>query len=250
MLSSTGLPIHPISCGWLTTDAGTMITGQTGDFRMPVPAFLVEHPKGLVLFDSGMHPDVAHSTDRLHGLESMFTPELAPDGSVGPQLRAAGFDPADVAFIVSSHLHFDHCGGHVEVPNARLLVQSPEWQAGHNARLIEFGVYDPADFDIGHDVELLDGEHDIFGDGTLRTVVTPGHTSGHQSLVVEGRTILVGDACYCRLALDLDALPSYSYDAERQRETFTWLREQEAGGAQLVFSHDLAQWESLSGTTP
>ena len=109
---------------------------------------------------------------------------------------------------MSSHLHFDHCGGHVEVPNARLLVQRPEWEAGHNARLIEFGVYDPADFDIGHDVELLEGEHDIFGDGTLRVVVTPGHTSGHQSLVVEGETILVGDACYCRLALDLDALPS------------------------------------------
>ena len=107
-------------------------------------------------------------------------------------------------------------------------MQRPEWDAGHNARLIEFGVYDPADFDIGHAVELLDGDHDIFGDGTIRAVLTPGHTSGHQSLVIEGKTILVGDACYCRLALDLDALPSYSYDGDRQRETFTWLRAQEA----------------------
>jgi len=249
MPSSRGLPIHPISCGWLTTDAGTMIAGQSGDFRMPVPAFLVEHPEGLV-FDTGMHPDVAHSTDRLHGLESMFTPELAPDGSVGPQLRAAGFDPPDVAFIVSSHLHFDHCGGHVEVPNARLLVQRAEWEAGHHPRAIEHGVYDPADFDIGHDVSLLEGEHDIFGDGTLRIVATAGHTPGHQSLIVDGTTILVGDACYCRLGLDLDTLPLFAYDTDRQRETFTWLRAQEAAGAQLLFSHDMAQWEALTATTP
>ena len=226
-----------------------MIEGQTGDFRMPVASFLVEHPQGLVLFDTGMHPDVTHSNDRLHGLESMFTPELAPDGSVGPQLRAAGFDPADVAFIVSSHLHFDHCGGHVEIPNARVLVQAPEWKAGHHPRLIEAGVYDPADFDIGHDVELLDGEHDVFGDGTLRIVPTAGHTPGHQSLIVDSTTILVGDACYCRLALDLDALPSYSYDPDKQRETFRWLREQDAAGVRLLFSHDLAQWESLSART-
>ena len=125
----------------------------------------------------------------------------------------------------------------------------PSGTRGTTRGLIEFGVYDPADFDIGHDVELLDGDHDIFGDGTMRAVVTPGHTSGHQSLVIEGKTILVGDACYCRLALDLDVLPSYSYDGDRQRETFMWLREQEAGGAELVFSHDLAQWEDRVGTS-
>lgn len=226
-----------------------MIEGQTGDFRMPVASFLVEHPQGLVLFDTGMHPDVAHSNDRLHGLESMFTPELAPDGSVGPQLRAAGFDPADVAFIVSSHLHFDHCGGHLEIPNARVLVQAPEWKAGHHPRLIEAGVYDPADFDIGHDVELLDGEHDIFGDGTVVALPTPGHTAGHQSLWIRGggrHFVLTSDACYTREHFEKTILPSNAFDSRRMTESLALLRGmRERQGVELLYGHDAAQWREL-----
>ena len=65
-------------------------------------------------------------------------------------------------------------------------------------------------------------------------------------MLVEGRLLLVGDACYCRLALDRDALPVYSPDPERQRATFGWLREQEAAGVDLVFSHDPDQWAALT----
>ncbi len=237
--------IHPLACGWLTSDAGVMISGQTGEFRMPVASYLLEHPDGLVLFDTGLHPDLAHSVERMHGVDSIFSADLDPSETIGPTLEAKGFDPASVDVIVSSHLHFDHCGGHGEIPNARVLVQRNEWEAGHDARMIEFGVYDPADFDLGHEVTLLDGEHDVFGDGALRLVPTPGHTPGHQSLVVDGKHILVGDACYCRLALDLDTLPQYSVDAEQQRAVFAWLREQETAGAQLLFSHDAEQWKSL-----
>jgi hypothetical protein len=64
-------------------------------------------------------------------------------------------------------------------------------------------------------------------------------------LLVENRMLLVGDACYCRLALDRDALPAFAADAERQRQTFAWLRAREAAGIQLVFSHDTDQWNSL-----
>jgi glyoxylase-like metal-dependent hydrolase (beta-lactamase superfamily II) len=219
-----------------------MLAGQSGEFRMPVPAFLIEHPQGLVLFDTGLHPELARSTARMRGLEKFFTPSLSPDGSVGPRLRAAGYDPADVAIIVTSHLHFDHCGGHVEVPNARVAVQRDEWAAAHGAAS---AAYNGEDFDLGHDVEQLDGAHDVFGDGRLLVEPTPGHTPGHQSLVVDGTYVLVGDACYCRLALDSDTLPPSAFDHARQREGFAWLRHQEAMGRTLVFSHDLGQWESL-----
>jgi glyoxylase-like metal-dependent hydrolase (beta-lactamase superfamily II) len=219
-----------------------MMAGQSGEFRMPVPAFLVEHPQGLVLFDTGLHPELAASTARMGGLAKLFVPSLTPDGSVGPRLRAAGYDPADVAVIVTSHLHFDHCGGHVEVPNARVAVQRDEWAAAHGSAT---PAYHRDDFDVGHDVEQLDGAHDVFGDGRLLIEPTPGHTPGHQSLVVDGTYVLVGDACYCRLALDSDTLPPHAFDHARQREGFAWLRHQEAMGRTLVFSHDIAQWESL-----
>jgi glyoxylase-like metal-dependent hydrolase (beta-lactamase superfamily II) len=106
-------------------------------------------------------------------------------------------------------------------------------------------VFNPGDFELGHDRQELEGEHDLFGDGSVMVVPTPGHTAGHQSLLVEGRLLLTGDACYCRLALDLDQPPGFGHDIDRQRETFAWLRDQEATGAQLVFSHDADQWAAL-----
>ena len=239
------LRVQPLSCGWLTCDAGAMITGCHGVFRMPVPAFVIEHPRGLVLFDTGLHPELTTSTGRMRGLDRFYTPALAPDGSVGPRLRAAGHDPGDVAVIVSSHLHFDHCGGHVEVPNARITVQREEWSVAHQPAAQASGAYDPCDFELGHPVELVDGAYDVFGDGRLVVEPTPGHTAGHQSLIVDGTVVLIGDACYCQAALDSDRLPPFAFDHDRQRRTFAWLRRQAAAGRRLVFSHDLAQWETL-----
>ena len=222
-----------------------MVSGQTGKMRMPVPAFLVEHPRGALVFDTGMHPQLLESTDRLRSTAPLFDLELTPDNFLGPQLAASDVDAYDVRLVAPSHLHFDHAGGLCEVPNARVLVQQNEWIAAHDPPLVEFGVFNPDDFDLGHDRELLDGEHDVFGDGSVRLVPTPGHTKGHQSLIVENRVMLVGDACYCRLALDLDALPAFAADADRQRKTFAWLREQESAGINLVFSHDADQWNAL-----
>jgi glyoxylase-like metal-dependent hydrolase (beta-lactamase superfamily II) len=222
-----------------------MITGQTGKMRMPVPAFVVEHPRGVLVFDTGMHPELMKSTERLRSTASLFDLELTPDTFLASRLASVGFDAQDVRLVATSHLHFDHCGGLIEVPNARMLVQRAEWDAAFEPTLVEYGVFNPDDFDLGHDRELLDGEHDVFGDGSVRLVPTPGHTKGHQSLVVENRVMLVGDACYCRLALDLDALPAYGADPDRQRKTFAWLREQESAGTQLVFSHDTDQWNAL-----
>ena len=108
---------------------------------------------------------------------------------------------------VLSHLHFDHCGGLTEVPDARIVVQSAEWEAAQDPIMAEFGVYHPPDFHTGQDVERIDGRVDLFGDGSVVAIPTPGHSAGHQSLLIEGRMLLVGDACYCQLALDEDALP-------------------------------------------
>ena len=237
--------VRPLECGWLTSDFAGMVSGQTGKMRMPVAAFLVEHPRGRLVFDAGMHPDLIEGSERLRSIAGMFALEYGEEARLDAQLARAEVDAVSVSFAAVSHLHFDHCGGLATVPNARLLVQRAEWEAAFRPRLVEAGIFNPDDFDVGHDRELLDGEHDVFGDGSVRLVPTPGHTAGHQSLVVEDRILLVGDACYCRLALDLDALPTYGHDLERQRKTFAWLREREAAGIGVVFSHDANQWQSL-----
>jgi glyoxylase-like metal-dependent hydrolase (beta-lactamase superfamily II) len=245
-----GLTIRPLECGWLTTAFGAIVAGQSGQVRVPVPAFLIEHPKGLVLFDLGMHPSLTDSTDRIGPLAAMLGVEMAPEAHLSAQLARVGHDPADVTLAVASHLHFDHVGGLTELPAATLVVQDDEWKAASDPG-VRPGAYVRDDFDLGHARKLVDGIFDLFGDGALVIHPTPGHTAGHQSLLVEGRTLLLGDACFCRLALDADALPPVSHDAERHRQTFAWLRQRQAEGVGLVFSHDPDQWaEVQTGITP
>ncbi|MHB1139208.1 MAG: MBL fold metallo-hydrolase, partial [Microthrixaceae bacterium] len=112
--------VRPLECGWLTTDLGTMLSGRIGEFRLPVASFLVEHDRGAHVFDTGMHPDLVEGTSRLGPIESMYDVDLGAEALLGARLAACGMDPSAVERAVLSHLHFDHCGGLPEVPEARL----------------------------------------------------------------------------------------------------------------------------------
>jgi glyoxylase-like metal-dependent hydrolase (beta-lactamase superfamily II) len=237
--------VRPLECGWLTSDAGTMAEGALGRIRMPVGAFLVEHPAGTLVFDTGMHPEVARTKDRMRSTAPLFDVELDDHWTLAGQLGELGLSVDDVDLAVVSHLHFDHGGGLGQLPGARLVVQRAEWEEAFDEGLVDFGVYNPDDFDLGHDRQVLDGEHDVFGDGSVLAVPTPGHTAGHQSLLIEGRLLLVGDACYTQHALDHDVVPPFGHDRHRQREVYGWLRAQQAEGCSLVYSHDPDQWAAL-----
>ena len=237
--------VRTLTCGFLTSDAGGMVPGQVGTMRMPVGAFLIEHADGTAVFDTGMHPELATTKDRMGVTADLFEVELSEASSVAGQLAERELGPEAIDLVIVSHLHFDHCGGLGLLPDARLLVQRAEWAAAFDGPLVELGVFNPGDFDLGHDRQELDGEHDVFGDGSVVIVPTPGHTAGHQSVLIERRLLLTGDACYCRLALDVDSPPAFAHDVEQQRRGFAWLRQQEEAGVQLVFSHDLEQWNGL-----
>ena len=101
-------------------------------------------------------------------------------------------------------------------------------------------------------MELVDGPHDVFGDGTVVCVPTTGHTAGHQSLLVReddspdgDAVLLVGDACYLRSMLDDGILPPFAHDADMQRRSYGILARHEAAGARLVFSHDVEHWDRV-----
>ena len=169
--------LRAFTTGWLTTDRAGLIEGGEGPVRIPVVSYLVEHARGSLVFDTGLHPDVrvdAHA--RIGGLADFFTTEL-PDGTAVDE-RVADLT-ARVDMVVCSHLHFDHCGGNALLGDVPVLVQRAEWDAAHGGD--PNAGYQDKDVDTGQDVRLLDGEHDLFDDGTVVCIPTPGHTAGHQS---------------------------------------------------------------------
>ena len=243
------LRVRPMTCGWIECDRALILAGEPGRIRLPIPSVLIDHPHGLVLFDTGLHRDLAHDTTRLGASAQLFAVHMHAGEALASGLVRCGVDPAAVRYVVNSHLHFDHCGGNADVPNATLVIQKPEWAAGRSGRLIERGVYNPADYDLGHDVLQIEGEHDLFGDGSVLCVPTYGHTAGHQSLVVnteQGRVVFAADTCYLRESLENGKLPAFGFNLDMQRRTLEWLRREQAAGAELVFGHDPEQWPALA----
>jgi glyoxylase-like metal-dependent hydrolase (beta-lactamase superfamily II) len=241
--------LFAFSCGWLSGPLGAFLAGERGRLRVPVPCYLVEHPKGRVLFDSGLHPDLrSDPLGRLGELGRVFEVELDAHEVVGARLAALGVDPAQVGWLVNSHLHFDHTGGNAQLPNARLVVQRREWEAGRCAEAIAANHYDPKDYDLGHDLEVVDGEHDLFGDGTVTCLPTHGHTPGHQALRVRldsGEIVLAADACYLRRTLEELHLPGIVSDREAALESLRRLRRLAAAGARIFYGHDPDFWTGV-----
>ena len=241
----------PLCLGWMSNDASLMVPGETGSMRYPIPGYAVVHERGTVLFDTGLHEPLIHSSDELGALAAMFTPELTADDLAEVQLARAGIDPESVTHVVNSHLHFDHCGRNGPFPHAVTLVQAGEWEAAqHPTKYAYVGV--PLDEIGGGDLRLVDGAVDLFGDGTVVLVPTPGHTVGHQSLLVRAAAapdadsaLLVGDACYVRRMLAARLTPSFAVDVAGQLASYETLERHEAQGARLIFSHDIDEWDAV-----
>jgi len=191
---SSQIRVVPLHVADFVHPAGSPIAGTGG----VVMAYAVVHPDGLLLFDTGIgfgDPDI----------DAAYRPTVR---SVPALLREAGLDPAAVAAIATSHLHFDHCGQNLAFPDVPIHVQAAEYDAAHGP---DYTITAWVDF-AGVRYELHDGETELLPG--IRIVPTPGHTPGHQSLVVDdpdGRpTILVGQAVYTRREWEGSDDPAFS----------------------------------------
>ena len=241
--------LFALTCGWLTGSLGGFLAGENGRLRVPVPCFLIDHPQGKVLFDSGLHPEA--QTDpaaRLGVAARLFDVEFGADEDVARRLAALDVDPGAIRYLVNSHLHFDHTGGNAMIPNAQLIVQRLEWEAGQDPDLARRNFYDRKDYDTGHDVRLVSGEHDLFGDGRVVCLPTYGHTPGHQSLRVRldsGDVVLTADACYLRRTLEALHLPAVVHDEQLMLASLHRLRALRASGARIFYGHDPEFWAGV-----
>jgi N-acyl homoserine lactone hydrolase len=188
--------LYVIDCGTLTYNRPEdyqLTREEVADTNMSVPCFLVIHPKGILLFDTGL-------SDRLVGRPLWEN----VDGGYGQikfntlrgQLADIGVTPADVTFLAISHSHWDHVGNANDYAGSIWLTQKAEldFMFGPGAD----PAYLPLYSSLAHArKEVFEGDHDVFGDGTVILKFTPGHTPGHQALYVRlartGGVVLSGD---------------------------------------------------------
>jgi glyoxylase-like metal-dependent hydrolase (beta-lactamase superfamily II) len=241
-----GIGLFGCICGQFHGPAAGLGMGGEERVSVPVPFYVIEHPDGVALFDCGLpasmvDPNESYLTAlRTQGLDASLTPAE----TLSAHLERLEIDPARVRYAVISHLHFDHAGGLKELPNATVVVQRREWEAGFDADLANHYGLRKRYFDLGHRVELVEGEHDLFGDGAVTCVPSPGHTPGHQSVRVRsdrGDHILVADACYNARVVETRDFPTYSDGAAMNRSLDRLLALRDPGTV-MVFGHDPDQW--------
>lgn len=244
--NSMTVQLHAFTCGHLTLPRAMMLKGGEGMITVPVPAYLITHPRGLVLFDTGLHVATQEDAERHVGsmLASLHAFHFEAGEEIGARLRFIGIDPGSIDIVVNSHLHFDHCGGNDALPNADILIQARE--LAHARAVGDALGYLAGQWDTGQRFRAVDGEHDLFGDGTVVCLPTYGHTPGHQSLRVRtelgGEFILCADACYLRENLERMMLPGVVADPEAALSVFHRLAEMRSRGSTLLFGHDPETW--------
>jgi N-acyl homoserine lactone hydrolase len=245
--------------------AGQLIGSRRGWHWLPVPAFLVEHPHaGAILIDTGLHQVCAQDVGANMGRAAklLFEVRMDHDQALRFQLPARGVRPASVAMVILTHLHVDHASAVVEFPQATFVVDQREWEAaaGHGARQ----GYHHRQFDHAFDWRTVDYEAepvesfagfahtlDLLGDGSIRLMSTPGHTPGHQSVLLrtaDGEVLVAGDAAYTERELRGAAQPLVVYDDHLRRRSLAEIRRyaEQTPGAKVILSHDWEAWPELA----
>lgn len=214
---------------------------------IPYFFYLIQHERGNVLFDTGAHPSLAtNPRERLGDEAENWEIVMSPDDGAEDRLASIGLASSDITHVVQSHLHYDHAGGLCFFTHAPVYVQQEELSFAYSPPVYQEGLYLKADFDLP-DIRWKEvaGEHDIFGDGRLVVVPTPGHCAGHQSLIVrlENRTvILIADAAYLVEKMRDRALPAGSLVWSPDHMVASWEKIEQLErelGAELVATHDL-----------
>lgn len=228
--------------------------GVGQDFEVPVPFFLIDHPRGKVLFDTGCALEVVDTPLEHWGQAMMdaYNPAMTKEQHCVSAVKSLGIAPEDIKYVILSHLHLDHAGGVGQFPNATYIVQKEEFNYAYAPDSFMHAAYIRKDFDRPVKWHFLNGfaddMFDLFGDGTVVTYYTPGHTPGHMSLMLNlpksGKMFFTADSCYTLENLDgiMSGLACSNSDVEKTIKRICLLRD--AGGADIVVGHDPEKWKS------
>jgi glyoxylase-like metal-dependent hydrolase (beta-lactamase superfamily II) len=248
--------LYVFSSGWLTLDKSGLQTGATGKITVPVAFFLIKHPKGNVLFDTGNNDKIITDPTYWGPLATALEPGRSPDVAIDAQLNKIGVKPADINYVVLGHMHLDHAGNVGKFPTATIVYQRDEIVNAFWPKPGFGGAYITGDFamlrnDVGQNspnrqkVIELNGDLDLFGDGSIYIHRQVSHTPGSQMVLVRlpktGPVVLTSDVCYLMENLQKDILPSVAlaYDPAGILDGYAWVKHlMSAEGADVIFAHD------------
>jgi len=242
MAAEQDIKLYVFSSGALTIGKGILQNLGPLDppIQVPVGFFVVRHPKGNVLFDTGNNDKIITDPSYWGASFTALKPVNTPDVAIDTQLQKIGLKPDDIKYVVASHLHLDHGGNVGKFPNSTIVVQKDEVR---NAFWPEPGTGGPymlgdvmplrkANSDYPNAVKMiqLNGDLDLFGDGTVVVKRWVAHTPGSQMMTVRlkntGLIILTGDNVYFRENVEKSLPPNIvlAYNPSGFMSAYEWIR--------------------------
>lgn len=228
------------------------------DITIPISIWIIDHPKGLVVFDTGNNVAVSDGKCASHwaaGMCDFLKPNQKRDDVIDRQLQKLGYSADKVKVVITSHGHLDHIGNIKLFPKAIHVIQKKElYQVWWPEKFQRGPAFVMADFDgAARDFNYveLEGDYDLFGDGSITVLSTPGHTLGHQSLRVKlasGKTMVLSqDAIWMKE--NLEGYPAgLNYSVKDYTNSINRLKAiRDIEDAEIFMGHDQDQWNEKGG---
>ena len=241
--------LYALDCGLIHVKDMAMFS-DTGEYNgkpgvLSDPCFVIRHPKGILVWDTGLGDKLAETK----GGVDIEIGHMQVDATLLDQLKAIGLSPADVTYLSFSHTHFDHTGNANEFPDATWILNKAElaWAESKPGPFVNLDTF--SDYKTAKK-QMIDGDYDVFGDGSVMILKTPGHTPGHQSLELKlkkaGVVILSGDLFHQRDNYRFRRVPPFNYeraDTLASIDRVDTILKNTKG--RLVVQHDLGDFKSL-----
>lgn len=258
------IKVHILHTGQVSVDIGVPIKQRnplavTGFFRgerhrvwLPVSVYLIEHPKGLILIDTGWHTEIReYQVKRKLGQLPISYGKLPVGEAVHEQLANLGFKTSDLDYVFVTHLDGDHARGLRLVRDAKhIMVSSEEWNDAQKRRYfyrynsalwenVNVQTFSYSDSGIGP----FGRSYDVFGDSTIQLVSTPGHSHGLFTTLIQGEqkfAAIIGDTGYMRKSWEDLRLPGLTVDKSAALKSLQWIRQlsQSENCAGIYATHD------------
>lgn len=256
MQPTTGVDVYAFHCGLLKTQTQYILkdTRNGVPFDIPVPFYLIRHGSSWLAYDTGNNAAVA--TDPLNywgkNICDAYMPVMQPHEEFSVQIKKLGLKPGDLHAVIMSHGHLDHCGALEHFAGTDIPVYFHQQELEHIKKQVATGkntAYIPADFDKLSEcnIKTIDGIFDVFGDQSVLVLPTPGHTPGHQSVIVRTNNdqtlILAQDACYTLENMFASIPPGLAADIPDSMVNIYHFKAMTIIGAQLVPPHDPDWWK-------